>query len=170
MFVSQCCSLFAFSWRVVKRFVSCVAICQRAQTVPEGLCYGSFTAEFAVAGAGGCATWRRRGVRCLCSVGEVVRVAVPTVAGVVVVSGDLRPAADSGGRARRCDEPSCRCGDSACSRGRLGLALPHVRRTSLARSFHTVLATGHPGAGVVAGDLAADHSIPDFGNRGGGGV
>jgi hypothetical protein len=45
MFVSQCCNLFEFSAGVVKRFVSCVAICQRAQTVPGGPCYAPFRRE-----------------------------------------------------------------------------------------------------------------------------
>ena len=58
----------------------------------------------------------------------------------------------------------------ACRARRLGLASGYVQRTSLAPALHLLLAAGAPGARVVASDLAADHSIADFGNRGGGGV
>jgi hypothetical protein len=61
-------------------------------------------------------------------------------------------------------------GGYACPDRGLGLALHHVQRTSLAPALRTVLAAGPPRAAVVAFDLAAHHSIQDFGNRGGGGV
>src|SRR5271170_3919279 len=69
-----------------------------------------------------------------------------------------------------CDEPCAPRGGYTCSWRLLGLALQHVQRTSLAPALRAVLAAGPPGAAAVAVDLGAHDSIPDFGNRGGGGV
>ena len=46
MFVSRCCGVFAVFLELVDRFVSCVAICQRATTVLVGLFYRGLTKEF----------------------------------------------------------------------------------------------------------------------------
>ena len=46
MFVSRCCGVFAVFLELVDRFVSCVAICQRATTVSVGLFYRGLTKEF----------------------------------------------------------------------------------------------------------------------------
>src|SRR5581483_639374 len=55
MFVSRCCGVFAVFLELVDRFVSCVAICQRATTVPVGLFYRGLTKEFGQATSCGAA-------------------------------------------------------------------------------------------------------------------